>query len=214
LFDQHRLALSCWARCALPAPAVLITFDRHFDLVAPTAPPPRGLPVEQLDHHVRTRLDEKNVDHILAAMELGLISHVVSIARAWPVGAVKEPTWRSSDGVEHQLISAPTLERLLDDRRALALLDGAPTLLDFDLDCFVTPSDADPFTLVPWPRALISDFVRPRGSAPFWDTVLARCQALTFAREPNHCGGVIAANRLFEEASHVVFEELLETDLP
>lgn len=215
LFDPHRLALPCWGLAQPKTPAVLITFDRHFDLVAPTQPPARGLDAKALDEHARTRLDERNVDHILAAMECGLVSDVIAIARAWPVGAVKQPTWTSSDGVTHRLITAPTLERLLEDREALQVISSAhDTLLDFDLDCFVTPSDADPFTLVPWPRVLIDDFLRPRGSDAFWTSVLERCRALTFAREPNHCGGVIASNRLFEEASHVIFEALLETDLP
>ena len=70
-----------------------------------------GLDAKALDEHARTRLDERNVDHILAAMECGLVSDVIAIARAWPVGAVKQPTWSSSDGVTHRLITAPTLER-------------------------------------------------------------------------------------------------------
>lgn len=215
LFDPHRLALPCWALAGLERPAVLVTFDRHFDLVPPRAAVAKGLDAAGYDAHARTELDVRNVDHIFAAMEAGLVSDVIAIARAWPQGAWRAPTWTSSDGVVHQVFAAPTLERLLDDRRALEALSTAPaTLLDFDLDCFVTPSDADPFTLVPWPRELIADFLRPRGSEPFWDATLRGCKALTFAREPNHCGGVIASNRLFEQACGVIFEELLETDLP
>lgn len=213
LFDPHRLALPCWASHP-GAPAVLVTFDRHFDLAAPKHAPPATDPVS-LDHYARTALDERNIDHVLAAMEAGLVSDVVAIARAWPEGAERTPTCVSRDGRAHRLFTAPTLERLLDDRAALEALAAAPaTFLDFDLDCFATPSDADPFTLVPWPRALIHDFLFPRGSERFWDLTLARCRALTFAREPNHCGGVVAANRLFEEAAHVVFEDLLGADLP
>lgn len=213
LFDAHRLALPCWGLHP-GAPAVLVTFDRHFDLAPPKRAPART-DAAALDAWARTELDERNIDHILAAAEAGLISDVIAIARAWPEGAVRTPAWVSRDGVTHRLFTAPTLDRLLDDRAALAALEGAPaTFLDFDLDCFVTPSDADPFTLVPWPRALIRDFLRPRGSDTFWTQTLRACRALTFAREPNHCGGVIAANRLFEEAAHVVFEELLGADLP
>jgi hypothetical protein len=36
----------------------------------------------------------------------------------------------------------------------------------------------------------------------------------TFAREPGHCGGLIASGRLFEAASDVIFRQLLQTDLP
>lgn len=215
LFDPHRLALPCWALAAAGTPAVLVTFDRHFDLVPPAAPPAKGLSPVAYDAHARERLDRRNVDHIFAAMEAGLVSDVIAVARAWPQGAHRKPQWTSSDGVAHRVFSAPTLERLLEDRAVVALLEAAPhTLLDFDLDCFVTPSDADPFTLVPWPQPLIREFLRPRGSGAFWAAALARCRALTFAREPNHCGGVIASNRLFEAAATVVFQELLEADLP
>jgi hypothetical protein len=215
LFDPHRLALPCWALAKADAPAVLVTFDRHFDLVVPTNPPSKGLTAGAYDEHARHQLDERNVDHIFAAMEAGLVSDVIAIARAWPLGAWREPTWTSSDGVVHHIYTAPTLDRLLDDRRSLeVLLASANSLLDFDLDCFVTPSDADPFTLVPWPKDLIHDFLFPRGCEPFWDAALGQCRALTFAREPNHCGGVIASNRLFEKACEVIFEVLLKTDLP
>jgi hypothetical protein len=214
LFDPHRLAFPCWAE-TVEAPAVLITFDRHFDLVPPAVEVPPHPGAADADTFARTRLNIRNVDHVIAAMEAGFISHALVVARAWPVGAHQEPSWTSRDGVAHRIHSAPTLERLLDDPAAMAVLDEAGgTLLDFDLDCFATPSDADPFTLVPWPRRLIRDFLRPSGSERFWSRALANCRALTMAREPNHCGGVIASNHLFEALAHVVFEELLETDLP
>jgi hypothetical protein len=214
LFDPHRLAFPCWAQ-TVETPAVLVSFDRHFDLVPPSVPVPHGLDGPAADAFARTQLDERNVDHILAAMEAGFISDALIVARAFPVGAHRGPRWTSRDGVEHRIIEAPTLERLLAEPQALAVVEGASaTLLDFDLDCFVSPSDADPFTQLPWPRRIIREFLRPRGSEAFWTHALRECRALTIAREPNHCGGVIAANRLFEDLAHVVFEELLETDLP
>ena len=87
-------------------------------------------------------------------------------------------------------------------------------LLDVDLDCFTTPSDADPNTLVPWPRELIREFLMPADSERFWDAVLEKTRALTLAREPYHSGGMVAAGRLFEDLCHVLFKDLLKTDLP
>jgi hypothetical protein len=214
VFDPHRLAFPCWAE-TVESPAVLITFDRHFDLVPPSVEVPRRPGAVEADTFARTQLNPKNVDHVLAAMEAGFISHALVVARAWPQGAHRGAVWASRDGVEHRIVSAPTLERLLDDRAVMAVLDEAPaTLLDFDLDCFATPSDADPFTLVPWPQGLIRDFLRPAGSGAFWARTLSTCRAMTLAREPNHCGGLIASNHLFEALARVVFQELLETDLP
>jgi hypothetical protein len=191
VFDEHRFALPCWEAAGARG-AVLVTLDRHFDTVPRTGEP-----------------DPRNVDHILAAMQAGVLSDVIAIARARPTG---------STGPGEHLIGAPTVDALLngpDAKRALDWLARAPSVvLDFDLDCFTTPSDADPTTIVPWPLELIRDHVLPRGSEAFWDAVLGKCVALTFAREPKHCGGLIATGRLFEQAAKVVFCELLKADLP
>jgi hypothetical protein len=37
---------------------------------------------------------------------------------------------------------------------------------------------------------------------------------LTCAREPLHCGGVVAANRLFEDVAQILFVEIFGADLP
>lgn len=214
LFDPHRLALPCWAAVEAKD-ALLVTFDRHFDLAVPTVEVPVGLSAQAYDTLARTQLDERNVDHVFAACDAGLVGDVLAVARAWPVGAAKQPTHLSRRGRTHEVAMAPTLERLLQQPAALARLEAsAQVLLDFDLDCFVTPSDADPFTVIPWPARLVREFLRPEGSDRFWELVLSRCVGLTFAREPNHCGGVVAGNRLFEEVGAIIFEELLETSLP
>ncbi len=216
VFDPHRLALPCWAEVG---PGLLLTFDRHFDTVVPVNPLPPGLSVDAVEVHAREKLDHRNYDHVLAAMQGGVISDAIIVARARPVGAV------TSDWNGHELICAPTLDLITaewatphatpEGKRALAALERATSvILDVDLDCFTTPSDADPTTVVPWSLELIREFMRPRGSAPFWDQVLAKCVGFTFAREPSHCGGLIASGRLFEHASQVLFRELFETDLP
>jgi hypothetical protein len=209
VFDAHRLALPCWAQVARGA--VLVTLDRHFDTVPPAHLP---APAEGLEAYAHHRLDARNFDHVLAAMDAGIVSDAIVVARTRLPGAVTGPEWTDTRGVRHRLLSAPTVDAL-DRDAALSLLHAAPaTLLDIDLDCFTSPCDADPTTAVPWPVELIRDHVLPRGSEHFWDAALARCAALTFAREPGHCGGLIAAGRLFEAAAQVVFRELLRADLP
>lgn len=217
VFDPHRLALPCWAEAA--GPSLLLTLDRHFDTVVPALAPPKGLSVDEYDAHAREKLDHRNFDHVLAAMSAGIVSDAIVIARAKPVGAV------TSDWREHEVISAPTLDLISaewgsahatpEGKRAYAAVERARSIIfDVDLDCFTTPSDADPTTVVPWSLELIRDFVRPRGSDAFWNAVLAKCVIFTFAREPGHCGGLIASGRLFEHASQVLFVELLAADLP
>jgi len=202
VFDEHRFALPCWAGSS---PAVLVSFDRHFD----TVPPQHALePGGSLEEYARDKLDRRNFDHIVAGLQCGVLSSAVLLARARPPGSV----------LDERMVHAPALDALLngpDRDRALALLEGAKhVVLDFDLDCFTTPSDADPTTPVPWPIELIRDAVLPRGSENFWELALKRCIVLTFAREPKHTGGLVASGRLFEAAAQVVFVELLGADLP
>lgn len=226
LFDPHRLALPCWSLALGERKgALLVTLDRHLDLAEPAAPPPdASVGVLALDEFARRKLSVRNEDHVLAAMESGLIGDAIVIARSRPKGAVDGTSWKDRHGQVHRLLITPTVERISEDFEAATsgpsalartLLQGArDVLLDFDLDCFTTISDAELTQVVPWPRPLIRDHVLPEGSGPFWRAVLEKCRALTFAREPYHCGGVVAGNRLFEDAAEVVFRELLGADLP
>jgi hypothetical protein len=221
VFDPHRLALPCWALAAHgSAPALLITLDRHFDLVPPKVKTPPGLSVLELDAHARRALDVRNYDHILAALDAGVITDVIAIARASPVGSFEGSLWQG-----HQLVRGRTVDSFSADfgteraspeaKQALALISQAPRIvLDVDLDCFTSSSDADPTTVLPWPQSVIREYLMPLGSEAFWAAVLPKCVALTLAREPNHCGGLIAGARLFEAAAQVLFTELLHTDLP
>jgi hypothetical protein len=68
--------------------------------------------------------------------------------------------------------------------------------------------------VVPWPVELIRDQLLPAGSKDFWSRVLGKCVGLTFARESGHSGGLVAGNRLFNDAAQVIFRELLGVDLP
>lgn len=219
VFDPHRLAFPCWAELTLEGPALLLTLDRHFDTVTPVNFLEPGASPDAVDLHAREKLDHRNYDHVIAAMHANVISDALVVARARPVGAV------TADWKGHELIHAPTLDLLSAEwgtplaspeaRRAHAAVQRAQRIiLDVDLDCFTTPSDADPTTVVPWSLELIRDFVKPRGSEAFWRDVLGKCVGFTFAREPSHCGGLIAAGRLFESAGEVLFRELFETDLP
>jgi hypothetical protein len=229
LFDPHRLALPSWQLALEGLPkATLLTLDRHFDLVPPAAPhafPDRAAGLRAIDEATRWELSERNTDHVLAAMEAGLVGDVIAVARAHPKGALAGETYVDRRGEVHRILRAPTVERIAEGfgtreagpwaQEAQELLrPDRPLLLDIDLDCFTTASDADPMELLPWPQEIIRRFLLPEGSEPFWSEALSRCVALTFAREPYHCGGVLAAGRLFEAAAPIVFQELLGADLP
>ena len=223
IFDPHRLALPSWA-CALGdgPPALLVTLDRHFDLVVPQAPaavPERSAGLQALDEHARWSLDVRNYDHVLAAMEAGLLTDALVLARGKPRGTFTGDTYTDTRGRAHRIVALPTVDRAAEAwARAEAvreLVDGAERLLlDVDLDCFTTLSDADPSTVLPWPRGVIRDFLLPPDSGPFWDAVLGKCVALTLAREPHHCGGLLASQALFADVVEVLFRELLGVEPP
>lgn len=214
VFDPHRLAFPVWAHAVGAGDAAsLLTFDRHLDLVKPAPKvPERSVGLRALDEFARYELDVRNYDHILAAMEAGVVANALIIARTSPVGAASAGRYVDARGGVHEIAVAPTLDAALQAGRERVL--SGRVLLDFDLDCFTTLSDADPTTAVPWPRALIREHVLPLDSEHFWDDVLARTVAMTFAREPAHCGGIVAGDALFLDAAEVIFRELLGADLP
>lgn len=226
VFDPHRLALPSWA-CALEdgPPALLVTLDRHLDLVVPAAPaavPDRSAGLRALDEHARWALDVRNYDHVLAAMEAGLVGDALVLARARPRGTYAGEVYVDTRGRTHHLVVVSTVDRAAEayaapapgDRVRQVLETAERVLLDVDLDCFTTPSDADPTTVLPWPRSAIREYLLPPGAEPFWDAVLERCVALTLAREPHHCGGLVASGALFQDVAEVLFRELLRTDPP
>jgi len=218
VFDPHRLALPCWALALHErnaGPALLVTFDRHLDLAVPQEParvPDREAGVLAIDAHARLELDVRNIDHIVAAMEAGIVGDVLCFARAKPQGALEGGTYTDRRGKAHRIDVARTLEEWLDAGGRLT--HEGPALLDLDLDCFSSPSDADPRAILPWPRELVRDALLPEGSSAFWSALLPKTIALTLAREPYHVGGLLAANRLFEVAAPVLFEELLGGRVP
>lgn len=214
VFDPHRLALPCWALAleeAGRAPGLLVTLDRHFDLAVPKAPeavPARSQGFLALDAHARLQLDTRNIDHVVAAMEAGLVGDVLALARAHPEGALGVEIYRDRHGAEHRVLRAPSLEQWLDGGGRLPEGDG-PVLLDVDLDCFTSPSDVDARVVLPWPAEVVRDHLMPEGSARFWEALLPRTVALTLAREPYHCGGLLASGRLYAAVAPVLFGELL-----
>lgn len=229
LFDSHRLAMPCWAvALAGRGPALLVTLDRHLDLAPPADPaavPDVTAGLRALDEHARWSLDVRNIDHVIAAMEAGLVGDVLALGRSRAPGAVPGPTWTDRRGAVHRIATAPSVAHVADgfggpspsphaEDAAALLAGGGPVLLDLDLDCFTTPSDADPTTVLPWPAEAIREFLFPEGASAFWEAVLPRCVGFTLAREPLHVGSVIAAGRLFETAAAIVFGELFGTGLP
>lgn len=229
VFEPHRLAFTCWALVAASKPkGLLVTLDRHFDLVPPAnvADIPDGSSsLRTLDDYVRWQLDVRNFDHILAAMEAQVVGDAIVIARARPAGCFQGQVYIDRLGHPHHIICVPTVDRLSygfgteeameEARRAHGSIQNASHIfLDVDLDCFTTVSDADPTSVVPWTKELISEHVMPEGSEPFWDAVLKKTACLTLAREAAHCGGLVASGRLFETAAQVLFQNLLNAALP
>lgn len=218
LFDPHRLALGSWAyameHARVEGPATLLTFDRHFDLVPPGQPanvPDRTAGFLALDAHARLQLDVRNVDHIVAAMEAGLVGDVVALARSSPRGALESDRWIDRRGKRHAITRAPSLAEFLD---VGGRLPEGPVLLDIDLDAFTTLQEVEPHDVLLWSRLQARRLLVPEGCGDFWMDVLPRTVALTVALEPYHCGGITRGHVLFLECGPAIFEELLGVGVP
>ncbi len=219
VFEPHRLAYVSWASALVEGPPpLLVTLDRHFDLVAPAEVagiPERRAGLEAHDGFARWRLDVRNVDHVLAAMEAGFLGDAVVIARTRLPGAFEGAEYRDRSGTPHRIWTYATVEQAAADPALVERLRAAPRVaLDVDLDCFTTPCDAEPTTVLPWPRAVIDAFLFPPGHEAFWSALLDKCALLTLARESAHCGGIVAGNRLFEDVADALFVRLFGADLP
>jgi hypothetical protein len=214
VFDAHRLALPCWWSVLGPsAGAVLFTLDRHFDLVPPSSALPARNTLREVDELARWELDARNVDHILAAMELGVLSDAVVLARSHPRGAFEGDAWTDSHGIEHRLFRAASLSELSEPAHA-RLAQASQVVLDIDLDCFTSLLPGSAGEVSPWTRESVRGWLGLPDRRAFWDPLLSRVAAVTLAREPAHCGGVLASGRLFEDLAPVLFQELLGAELP
>jgi hypothetical protein len=205
LFDPHRLALPVWAACVRGPGALLLSLDRHFDLVKPAGSVPRrGDPLENFDQFTRWQADVRNVDQILTALEGDLFTTALVAARTrLPEGATGD----------RRVLAAATLRSLLASDQARYLLAAAPEIvLDIDLDCFTSLNDADPTAVLTWPEDQIAEFLLPDDA--IWKQIWPRLSGVTVAREPLHCGGVVEGNRLFERFARVFFQRMLGADLP
>lgn len=225
LFEPHRLALSAWAHALGDGPpATLLTLDRHTDTLPPHNPaaiPHRSAGLRALDEHVRWDLRTTNNDHILAAMEAGVLAHVVVVARTHLPGSVVSGTHVDRSGVAHHVHTVASVVQLVDTFGAAqpppavaALRAGGPLLLDVDLDAFTSMADADPTEVLPWPVDVARRYLMPPESRAFWDAVLPRCLAFTLALEPAHCGGVLAAAQLHAALAPLLWHELLGVPPP
>jgi len=217
VFDHHRSAFTLWALAAqeLGRPLTLVTLDRHMDLERPALPPPQ-LPAsaESLDGYARFSLASRNDDHVVAALEAGVIGDVVAIARSHqPPSLAAFTPFVDAAGRSHRCAFARSLELAGPDLQRLAE-DSEFVALDVDLDCFTTLSDGHHDEPLPWDAELIDAFLRPPDSEAFWRPVLERTRVITIAREPYHCGGFGRSAALWLSFAEVFFGRLLGVPPP
>lgn len=217
LFDHHRSAFAVWCHTAatLGAPLTLVTLDRHMDLGTPAAAPPdHRAPLAELDQFARHRLAPANDDHVVAALEAGALADVVVVARSHaPPSLDRFRPYRDARGGTHRFAFARAPAALGPEAFEL-IREAKAIVLDVDLDCFTTLSDGHPDEVLGWDSALIDSWLRPPGSGPLWDELLARVSLVTVAREPYHCGGFDRGARLWLAFSGPFFQQLLGTDPP
>lgn len=217
IFDHHRSAFALWCQAAaeLKHPLTLVTLDRHFDLEPPRAQAPdHRAPLDELDAFARHRLAPSNDDHVRAAMAAGAIDDGLFIARSHePADFDSLRSWVDGEGRRHRGVMARTVAERgnAGDELVEAARD---VVLDIDLDCFTTRSDAHPDEVLAWDTERIDAYMRPPGSGSFWNAVLERTRLVTIAREPFHCGGFGQGARLWLDFASVFFERVLNVPAP
>lgn len=180
---------------------------------------PYDLSVETIASHCRNVLSRLDNDWITAGMELGLLSDVVIFGVEDTSRADELSLFVDSRDTPHRLHILPSLpgsslgeQGLLSDtarRDQLTELwntldwdppngfvtNRTPCALDFDLDCFVVRWRG---YQLPWPDEVwehefrtASDHWPTRGwtGASWLNALRASAGLITFAMEPDHCGG-------------------------
>jgi hypothetical protein len=217
LFDHHRTAFTLWSLAAqrLKGPLTLLTLDRHMDFGVPeVASPDYTSSIEELDAFARHRLATSNDNHIVAAMRAGAIGDAAVIARSHqPPELERFRPFVDERGRKHRCEFAPTVSRAGAAIQRL-VNESTQLVLDIDLDCFTTMSDAHVEEVLAWDAALIDEFLRPPGSEAFWADVLSRVEVITIAREPYHCGGFSKGAKLWIDFATVFFERVLGVPAP
>jgi len=217
IFDHHRSAFAPWCHTAMQhGQAVdLITLDRHMDLQPMhLVPPPHQASIAELDMFARHQLACSNDNHIPAAVEAGAIANTVVVARSHPPPDISSfRPYRDHSGTTHRFAFARSLASL--DTDAMELLErGGPLILDIDLDCFTTRSDADPDEVLCWDDEHLRSWLLPPDHDRIWNAIRRRVVTITLAREPFHCGGFDRAARLWMRFSRLFFGEILSVSPP
>jgi hypothetical protein len=217
IFDHHRSAFTLWAHAVQRRgrPLTLVTLDRHMDLGRPAAtPPPLEAELAALDGYARLSLGPANDEHVVAAMEAGAIGDALVVARSHePPSLAAFRPYVDAAGRRHRCGFARTID-LIDEPALELVLQAEAIALDIDLDCFTTLSDGHPDEVLAWDADQIDGFLRPPGWERFWTPLLERCELVTVAREPYHCGGFTRGARLWLAFAEVFFERLLGVPPP
>lgn len=207
---EHRFAFFFWnrwrrAKSKVPRPD-LITLDWHKDLGWPDDGQKRTLDDLDLDHETGMsiaswiELHPHNDDHILAAAYLDLIGDVYVLQKHDEDDGRDE--FIDGKGQVHTVRWVTTMDVLLQE---LVQAEIENVYLDIDLDYFTESDDPDgggDVRLVPEDQ--VRQTVDPDG--PLMRFVMPRLRGFTIALEPEFCGGLRKAHRLFEWVDSTLFE--------
>jgi hypothetical protein len=208
VMHEHRFAFFFWARWTQRRSSApdLISLDWHQDLALPDAEEKRlleALPLQQetvVSIASWAELHQQNDGHILAAAYLGLLGDIYVVQKQRDEVT---PLFQDRHGHEHHVFCFQTEEELLDVVNRRNVED---VYFDIDLDFFTESKEpsggGENVTLVT--RDEVRRLLDPAGRLMAF--VFPRLRGMTLALEPEFCGGLRNAHRLFEWVDTTLFD--------
>jgi hypothetical protein len=213
IFQEHRYAFFYWLKWTREAkketPPCLVSLDWHQDLCFPCETEKDWLINLDQTHDGEvaifawSKLAGNNDGHILSAAYLNLIGNIYVHCRQGSF----ESTWRDEElidmyGNRHLIKKFKTFEAL--ENHMLQTKEDK-VYFDIDLDFFTiqNPYNGKGNLFTYMKRGGIQDILSPE--RPLIDWIFQRLSGFTIATEPQHCGGLLASNKLLNQLDNIFF---------
>lgn len=209
IVQEHRFAFFYWMKWGRKhkplAPPSLVSLDWHQDLAAPCEMEREWLRALDTNDYKAVsffcwdQLHPNNDGHVLAAAYLNIIGNIYVVQKQEDASV---EYFEDIAGGIHVIHCYESIDALIED---VTLQEHPSVILDVDLDYFTESAEScgggERVELVP--AEDIHGFLHPNGKLMSW--VFPRLCGMTIATEPEFCGSLVNANRLFSVVDDVLF---------
>jgi len=206
IVHEHRFAFTFWNQWRTSPPSALVSIDWHQDLQHPSeSEQQRLLALDTSDEtevalFAWTQLNPLNDGQILAAAWLGILGDIFVLCKH---NKPEEFEFQTRDGCcSVKICHDPS-------KFVAAVTKTSAVILDIDLDYFTdSPAhDGGPPGLTLTPKAEMKALLDPAGQ--LISGLAPMLKGVTIALEPEFCGGIRNAHRLFGRLNSLMFGNTL-----